>query len=70
MALDEAALGLAIADALAAAHGQGKTAADTTLGNSMASAIVTCVKGGAVATVVTGTLPAGPVAAVGSGSMT
>ena len=70
MALDEAALGLAIADALAAAHGQGKTEADTTLGNSMARAIVTCAKGGPVATVVTGTLPAGPVAAVGSGSMT
>ena len=72
MALDEAALGLAMADALAAAHGQGKTAADTTLGNSMASAIVTCVKGGDVATVVTtvvvGTLPSGPVAASGSGS--
>lgn len=70
MALDKASLGSAIATAFSNAHGQGPQAADTTLANAIADAIDTYVKGGAVATVVTGTLPAGPVAAVGSGSMT
>ena len=49
MALDKTALGLAIADALASAHGQGKTSIDTALGNAIADGIDTYTKGGSVA---------------------
>jgi len=70
MALDKSTLGSAIASAFSAAHGQGAQAADTTLANAIADAIDTYVKGGVVATTVVGTLPAGPVAASGSGAIT
>lgn len=70
MALNKTTLGVAIADALAAAHGQGKKPADTTLGNAIADAIDTYIKAGNVSTTVTGTLPSGPVAANGSGGIT
>jgi hypothetical protein len=53
MALNKAALGTAIANAFAAAHGQGLQPADTTVANAIADAIDTYVKGGTVATVVT-----------------
>lgn len=70
MALDKTTLGTAIANALASAHGQGIRATDTALGNAIADAIDTYVKGGTVTTVVTGTLPSGPVAASGAGAVT
>ena len=69
MALDKTTLGTAIANAFAAAHGQGLKPADTTLANAIADAIDTYVKAGAVSTTVIGTLPAGPVAAAGTGSI-
>ncbi len=50
MALVKATLASAIADALAAAHGQGLQAADTTLGNAIADAVDTFVKSGTVTT--------------------
>lgn len=69
MALDKTTLGTAIASALASAHGQGITSADTTLGNAIADAVDTYVKGADVSTTVLGTLPAGPVAATGTGGL-
>lgn len=42
----------------------------TTQADAIADAIDTYVKSGLVTTVVTGTLPAGPVAAVGTGALT
>ena len=74
MALDKSTLKTSVKNALIAANNEEDPAnfssAMDTLAGSISDAIDVFVKSGTVTTTVTGTLPTGPVAAVGAGSVT